>query len=139
MGFVFRAVIGLHRALYRATGGRIGGRRGTVPILLLTTVGRKTRKRRTVPLQYLAQAEALVVVASNGGRPKHPAWFLNLHADPSVEVEIGRKHSAMRAREATLDERTLLWPQVVELWSGYDDYQRNTSREIPLVILEGTR
>jgi len=139
MGFAFRFVIGLHRALYRASGGRIGGRRGTVPILLLTTVGRKTRKKRTVPLQYLAQAEALVVVASNGGRPKHPAWFLNLRAEPSVEVEVGREHTAMRARAATPEERKLLWPQVVEFWSGYDDYQRNTSREIPLVILEGTR
>ncbi len=136
---VARVGLWLHRTLYRASGGRIGGRRGNVPILLLTTIGRKTGKRRTVPLQYLAQGETLIVVASNGGSPKHPGWFLNLQAQPRVEVQIGREHTTVHAHQATAEERENLWPKVVELSSGYDDYQRRTTREIPLVILESTQ
>jgi F420H(2)-dependent quinone reductase len=134
--FVLRLAMWLHKTLYRASGGRIGGRRGAVPILLLTTTGRRTGKRRTVPLQYLADGETLVVVASNGGRPANPSWFHNLRAQSRVEVEIGRERRAMQAREATAEERGRLWPAVVGLWSGYADYQRGTAREIPLVILE---
>jgi F420H(2)-dependent quinone reductase len=134
---VFRAFIGLHRTLYRASGGRIGGGRA-VPILLLTTVGRKTGKRRTVPVQYLAEGETLVVVASNGGKSTHPAWFLNLRAEPRVEVETGRVRTVMHAREATAEERERLWPPLVELWPTYDKYQRGTTRELPVVILEGS-
>ena len=137
--YLLRFAMWLHRSLYRASGGRIGGKRGNVPILLLTTRGRKTGKRRTVPLQYLAQAETLVVVASNGGRPKHPGWLFNLRAEPRVDVEIGRERTLMHARQATAEERENLWPKVVELSSGYDEYQRRTEREIPLVILEGPR
>lgn len=129
----------LHRTIYRVSGGRVGGRRGSVPILLLTTVGRVTGKQRTVPLQYLADGESLVVVASNGGRPRHPGWFFNLRAEPRVEVEIGRERRAMHAREATEQEREHLWPKVVELWSGYDKYQRGTTRRIPLVILNAAQ
>lgn len=135
---VFRAFIGLHRTLYRASGGRIGGGRKNVPILLLTTSGRKTGKRRTVPVQYLAEGETHVVVASNGGRPTHPAWFLNLRAEPRVEVEIGRVRTVMHAREATAEERERLWPLLVEFWPTYDKYQRGTTRELPIVILEGS-
>ncbi len=137
--YLLRFAMWLHRSLYRASGGRIGGKRGTVPILLLTTTGRVTGKRRTVPLQYLAGEQMLVVVASNGGRPRHPGWFFNLRAEPRVEVQIGREHTVMHARQATEEERERLWPKVVELSSGYDDYQRRTEREIPLVILEGPR
>jgi deazaflavin-dependent oxidoreductase (nitroreductase family) len=110
-----------------------------VPILLLTTSGRKTGKRRTVPLQYLAQGETLIVVASNGGSPKHPGWFFNLQAQPRAEVQIGREHTTVQAHQATAEERENLWPKVVELSSGYDDYQRHTTREIPLVILDRTQ
>jgi F420H(2)-dependent quinone reductase len=126
----------LHRTLYRASGGRIGGRRGTVPILLLTTTGRRTGKQRAVPLQYLADGEMLVVVASNGGRAANPGWFHNLRAHSRVEVEVGSDRRTMRARPASAEERARLWPKLVELWSGYADYQRRTEREIPLVILK---
>ena len=135
MSALARAAIWLHRTLYRLSGGRVGGRRGTVPILLLTTIGRKTGRRRTVPLQYLADGDLLVVVASNGGRDSHPAWLLNLRAEPRVEVRRGRERQTMRAEEATGAERELLWPRMVELWPGYDDYRRRTSRELSLVIL----
>jgi deazaflavin-dependent oxidoreductase (nitroreductase family) len=136
---VFRLGLWLHRTLYRASSGRVGGRRGNVPILLLTTIGRKTGKRRTVPLQYLDQGETLVVVASNGGKPNHPGWFFNLQAQPRVEVQVGRERRTGHAHQATVEEREQLWPKVVELWSGYDEYQRRTEREIPLVILEGSQ
>ncbi|HWQ23909.1 MAG TPA: nitroreductase/quinone reductase family protein [Gaiellaceae bacterium] len=139
MTALLRLAMWLHRTLYRASGGRIGDRRGAVPILLLTTVGRVTGKRRTVPVQYLDQGERLAVVASNGGRPRHPGWFFNLRAEPRVEVEIGRERTAMHARVATEEERERLWPKVVELWSGYEEYQRGTTRRIPLVILESSR
>jgi deazaflavin-dependent oxidoreductase (nitroreductase family) len=139
MTTLLRFAMWLHRSLYRASGGRIGGRRGNVPILLLTTSGRKTGKRRTVPLQYLAQGETLIVVASNGGSPKHPGWFFNLQAQPRAEVQIGREHTTVQAHQATAEERENLWPKVVELSSGYDDYQRHTTREIPLVILDRTQ
>lgn len=139
MTALLRFAMWLHRSLYRASGGRIGGRRGNVPILLLTTSGRKTGKRRTVPLQYLAQGETLIVVASNGGSPKHPGWFFNLQAQPRAEVHIGREHRTVQAHQATAEERENLWPKVVELSSGYGDYQRRTTREIPLMILESTQ
>jgi deazaflavin-dependent oxidoreductase (nitroreductase family) len=133
---LFRLALWLHRTLYRLSGGKIGGRRGNVPILLLTTTGRKTGKRRTVPLQYLAEGDALVVIASNGGRPNHPGWFFNLEAQPRAEAQVGRDHWVVNARRATAEERERLWPKVVELWRGYDEYQRRIEREIPLVILQ---
>jgi deazaflavin-dependent oxidoreductase (nitroreductase family) len=135
MNALARAAIRLHAALYRLSGGKIGGRRGTVPILLLTTAGRRSGRRRTVPLQYLAEGGALVVVASNGGRDHHPGWLHNLRAQPRVEVRRGRETQTMRAEEVTSAEREQLWPRVVELWRGYDEYRARTRREIPLVIL----
>jgi deazaflavin-dependent oxidoreductase (nitroreductase family) len=125
-----------NRVLYRLSGGKVGGTMKGAPILLLTTKGRKSGKPRTMPLLYLRDDGRLVVVASSGGSPGHPAWFLNLRDDPSVEVEIGRNRERRRARVATAEERAPLWPRVVELYQGYDSYQRKTTREIPLVILE---
>ena len=125
-----------NRVLYRRTGGRVGGTMKGAPVLLLTTKGRKSGKPRTMPLLYLRDDGRLVVVASSGGSPGHPAWFLNLRDDPSVEVELGRNRERRRARVATAEERARLWPRAVELYQGYDSYQRKTTREIPLVVLE---
>jgi len=88
------------------------------------------------PLLYLRDGENLVVVASKGGAPKHPVWFLNLEANPDVEAEVGRTRARRRARRATPEERERLWPKVVEMYGSYADYQTKTAREIPLVILE---
>src|SRR5919204_2750892 len=103
----------LNRVLYRASGGKLGATLKGAPILLLTTTGRKSGKPRTMPLLYLEDDGRLVVVASSGGSPGHPAWFLNLRDNPEVEVEIGRKRERRRARVAAPEERERLWPRVV--------------------------
>jgi deazaflavin-dependent oxidoreductase (nitroreductase family) len=133
---IFKVTGAIHVALYRLTGGRIGGRVYGAPVLLLTARGRKTGKARTTPLLYLQDGDRLVVVASKGGAPRHPAWFLNLAANPEVTVERGRERLAMRAREADDEERARYWPQVVAMYPGYEKYQQKTSRRIPLVVLE---
>jgi len=133
---VLRRVMAGHALVYRLTGGLIGHRMpGAPPTLLLEHVGAKSGTRRTSPLTYLADGDDVVLVASKGGYPKHPAWFHNLRAHPATTVQIGREHRAVHARVATPEERERLWPKVVELYSGYADYQRRTEREIPLVVL----
>ena len=125
-----------HAIVYRASGGRIGQRLpGLPPILLLDHVGRKSRKQRTTPLVYMPDGDNLVVVASKGGYPEHPAWLLNLRASPDTEVQIGSKRMRMHAWEADADERRRLWPMAIEHNPHWGAYQRRTSREIPIVIL----
>lgn len=132
-----RVLSALHRAVYVASGGRVGGRIAGMPVLLLTTEGRRTGRRRTVPLTYFEEGGAIVLVASYGGRPHNPAWFENLVSAEEGEVTIGRERRRLRARRATEDERRRLWPRVVATYSGYAAYQAKTSREIPLAVLEG--
>jgi deazaflavin-dependent oxidoreductase (nitroreductase family) len=107
-----------------------------MPVLLLTTVGRRTGKRRTSPLTYFEEDGAIVLVASYGGRPRNPDWFENLVANPKVDVRIGNDVRRMKARRATEDERVRLWPRIVETYDGYAKYQAKTDREIPLALLE---
>jgi F420H(2)-dependent quinone reductase len=126
----------MNRVLYRWSGGKIGGSVRGVPVLLLTTTGRRSGKRRAMPLLYMQDGDALVVVASEGGAPRNPAWLLNLQADPSVDVEIGRTRERRRAREATQEERGRLWPLLVQLYPPYESYQRKTARTLPIVLLE---
>ena len=113
----------MHRFWYRVSGGRIGGNVGKAPVLLLTTTGRKTGKRRhdarAVPA---ADDDCLVVVASNAGDTKNPAWWTNLKANPDGHVLIRNESYAITARLATADERTRLWPRLVEMYPTYDDY-----------------
>ena len=126
-----------HTAIFRLTGGRIGGRMVGGPILLLHHVGAKSGKKRISPLLYLPDGERVVIVASKGGYTKHPGWFHNLKANPDTVVELPREGQvAVRARQASPAEREELWPRVVDLYKGYATYQRSTSREIPLVILD---
>jgi deazaflavin-dependent oxidoreductase (nitroreductase family) len=129
--------MGVHTAIYRATGGRIGHRMPGLPQnLLLEHVGARTGARRTSPLLYLEDGPNVVIVASKGGHPRHPAWYHNVRAHPEVTVQIGSERRPVRARVATPEERTRLWPRAVELYSSYADYQARTDREIPIVILE---
>ena len=100
----------LHRVLYRITGGLIGRRLVDNDILLLTTRGRATGREHTVPLLYLRDGERLVVIASYGGRDRHPEWYLNLVDEPSVTAQTGRNRSSYQARTATEDERERWWP-----------------------------
>jgi deazaflavin-dependent oxidoreductase (nitroreductase family) len=126
----------LNTWVYRISGGRIGGRflRGA-PVMLLTTIGRKSGRPRTVPLLYLRHGEDVVIVASKGGMSHHPLWYRNLKAKPEVEIEIGTERTAMRARTATVDEKAALWPSLVAVYRDFDDYQARTERNIPVVIL----
>jgi deazaflavin-dependent oxidoreductase (nitroreductase family) len=103
--------------------------------MLLTTTGRKSGKQHTVPVLYLADGDSLVVVGSYGGDDRTPAWFLNLLANPDVEVERGADKVAMTATPASPEERARLWPQLVAMYKSYDSYQKKTTREIPVAIL----
>ena len=133
-----KALSAIHRGIYSASGGRVGKRIAGMPVLLLTTKGRTTGRRRTSPLTYFEEGGAIVLVASYGGRPHNPDWFENLIAAGEGEVTIGREHRHMRARRATSDERTRLWPHIVETYDGYGKYQAKTAREIPLALLEAS-
>ena len=109
---------------------------GLVPSLLLTTTGRKSGKRTTMPLFYGETPKGYVVIGSKGGSDMHPAWHLNLLAEPRAEVQVGEHHYSVRARVASGEERTRLWEQMVSIYPPYTKYQQATSREIPVVVLE---
>ena len=133
-----RRAMGAHTWLYRATGGRVGH---SIPgvagkILLLDHVGAKSGKLRTAPLLYVDDGKDLVIVASKGGFPKHPAWFHNLVANPDTVVQVGNERRPVHARVATPEERDRLWRLAVAGYHGYEDYRVRTDREIPLVVLE---
>jgi F420H(2)-dependent quinone reductase len=126
----------LNVPLYRATGGRIGGRVNRAPVLLLTTTGRKSGQKRTAPVVYLRDGENVVVINTNAGNARVPAWSLNLEANPEAEVEVGRKRYPVRARIAEGDERTDLWRKHNEQYAGFDDYQTKLDRKASVVVLE---
>ena len=130
-----RVFTGMHAFFYRLSGGKLGGRIAKSPVLLLNTTGRKTGEPRTTPLLYLKDGDNLILVASDGGALKHPAWWLNLLAKPAAEVEIGRKKLKVNAKQADAEERARLWPLLVDMYGGYAEYQKKTTREIPVVIL----
>ncbi len=136
---VLRRGAGVHTFLYRRTGGRLGR---TIPgvggkMLLLDHVGAKSGTKRTSPLLYFPDGDDVVIVASKGGHPKHPAWYYNLKANPDTEVQVGSERRRVHARVATAAERERLWPRAVKAYHGYEDYAvHSKGREIPLVILE---
>jgi deazaflavin-dependent oxidoreductase (nitroreductase family) len=134
----FQLMNGIHRGMLKLSGGRVGGRLGSMLVLELTTIGRKSGRPRTVMLTSpLQEGDALVVVASRGGDDHHPAWFQNLREHPEVTVTIvGKPKQAMRARMANSDERARLWPAITANAANYAGYQRRTDREIPVVLLE---
>ncbi|HEX8745309.1 MAG TPA: nitroreductase family deazaflavin-dependent oxidoreductase [Thermoleophilaceae bacterium] len=137
---LLRRAMGGHTAVYRATKGVIGHRiPGVGPMLLLDHVGAKSGKKRTSPLLYVRDGDDLVIVASKGGHPKHPAWFHNLRANPDTEVQVGSERRRVHARVADEEERERLWPKAVATYGGYHGYQQRTGRKIPLVILERRR
>jgi len=133
---VFGAMTRVNVVLYRATGGKVGGRMGKAPILLLHHVGRKSGQARLTPLIYVPDGERVAVIASKGGMPKNPAWFHNLMAAGEAEIEIGRERRRVRPRVAEGDERVDLWRRAVALYGSYESYQRQTDRQIPVVVLE---
>jgi deazaflavin-dependent oxidoreductase (nitroreductase family) len=133
-----KAMNTFHRTVLKATGGHLGWQAARMPVIELTTTGRKSGRRHSVMLTSPVQDGAtIVVVASRGGDDAHPAWFLNLRSDPHVEVSLqGKPKAPMRARVATPEERAQLWPRVIADHRNYASYQTKTSREIPLVLLE---
>jgi deazaflavin-dependent oxidoreductase (nitroreductase family) len=134
---LLRRVTKGHTTAYRLTGGVVGHRvPGLPPMLLLDHVGAKSGQRRTSPLVYTREGNQLVLVASKGGHPKHPAWFHNLKANPDTIVQVGSQRWTVHARVARAEERGRLWPKVVETYGGFAEYQERTEREIPLVVLE---
>ncbi len=132
---VMKAMSGINLFWYRLTGGVIGGSFGGRPILLLTTTGRKSGRPRMTPLQYMEDGGNMVVVASNGGNPWHPAWWLNLERNPDAEVQVRNEKRRVKAEKAEGEERERLWQLVVEMYSGYEGYQKTANREIPVVVL----
>jgi deazaflavin-dependent oxidoreductase (nitroreductase family) len=127
----------VHRTAMTVTGGRWGWTFGSMPVIELTTTGRTSGQPRSVMLTSPVQeGETMVIVASRGGDDRHPAWFLNLRANPEVQVTTKAGTTTMRARVATDDERARLWPQVTAAYRGYAQYQTKTEREIPLVLLD---
>ena len=120
---------------YRLTGGAIGGSFAGRPILLLTTTGRRSGRPRTTPLQYFEDGGNMIVIASNGGNPRHPVWWLNLERNPEAEVQVRSDKRQVTAESAEGEERERLWEAAVATYSGYADYQKTANREIPVVVL----
>lgn len=131
-----KAVGKLNVPVYRATKGRLFGRLASSPVLLLTTTGRRSGAPRTVPVLYMRDGERLVVIGSNAGNRRAPAWALNLQAHPDVEVELGGQRLAVRASVAAGTERAELWRRFNKQYSGFDYYEARTSRDIRLFVLE---
>jgi F420H(2)-dependent quinone reductase len=123
-----------HVSLYRLTGGVIGGKMGSRPLLLLTTVGRKSGKERVTPLLYLTDSNRYLLAASANGADNHPQWYLNLLAHPQVSVQIGKQTIPVTAQTASAEERPRLWALFTR-FSNFAGYEHKTSREIPVVIL----
>ncbi len=128
----------MHRFLYRVTAGRLGVRSGSTQFLLLTTIGRKSGRRRVTPLLYVEDAGRWVIIGSNAGDHRHPAWWVNLQSHPNAEVQIGAAHFAVRAQRATAEEAERLWPVFIASYKYYTNYRQRTSRTIPIVFLRTT-
>lgn len=134
---VTQHVVGLHSKIYRLTGGKIGHRvPGMARMLLLDHTGARTGAERTTPLVYAEDGPNLLIIASKGGYPKHPAWYHNLVANPDTTVQVGAERRPVHARVARPDERDRLWKVAVAVYSGFDDYQARAARQIPVVVLE---
>ena len=133
-----RRFMGVHTLVYKATHGRVGHTAPGFPtMLLLDHVGAKSGKKRTSPLLYFKDGEDLVIVASKGGFPQHPAWYHNLMANPDVEVQVGSEHRAVHARVVSdPEERERLWAKAMRMYGPYADYRARAGREIPIVVLE---
>jgi deazaflavin-dependent oxidoreductase (nitroreductase family) len=126
----------VHRFLYRISNGRIGARTGGMDVLLLETVGRKTGQLRSTPLLYVRDGANWVVVASNAGDDRHPAWWLNLQSRPDARIQVGDQRHPIRARRSSGEEDERLWPRLVAAYRWYDAYRERTQRDIPIVVLE---
>jgi deazaflavin-dependent oxidoreductase (nitroreductase family) len=135
VNLLLKLYVKAHVLLYRVSRGRRGATLSGQPVILLTTRGRKTGKRRTVPLATYVENNRMYVMASLAGAPNHPAWFLNLQSNPDVEVQHGASQLSVRARVVSSEEREYLWPRIAAIMPDYDKYQAKTTRVIPVVEL----
>lgn len=142
MSHAFKDTVGrvgnvIHRNVFLRTNGRLLGKMFGMPVVMLTTVGRKSgKKRNTMLTAPIVDGDKVVLVASWGGDDRHPTWYLNLRDTPDVEARYSGKHLRMKARTASVEEKADLWPRVISSYKGYGGYQTKTKRDIPLVILE---
>jgi len=132
---LFKLFKNIQIAVFRWTNGRSMSSMNGMPLLLLTTVGRKTGHPRTTPVMYIRDGDDYVITASNGGSDKHPAWFYNLQASPQAQIEVPGKHLKVSASVVTPTEREQLWPQLVAQAPFFDNYQKSTTRLIPMIRL----
>jgi deazaflavin-dependent oxidoreductase (nitroreductase family) len=132
---MLKAMVAVMVFLYRLTGGAIGGKIQSLPVLLLTTTGRKSEKTRTVPVGFLRDGSNYVIIASYAGLLQNPAWYLNLKHRPEVTIQVKRQKMQVKAETANPEKRRELWTRLMEVAPGYANYQKRTSREIPVVIL----
>lgn len=137
--FLFKLITTIHVFVYRLTRGKFGSEMRGFRVLLLTTTGRKTGKKRTTPLGYFEHDHSYVIIGSNAGSDAHPAWFHNLKSQPHATIQVKDRRLEVTAETAKPDERTQLWTRLVEVAPGYADYAKQTNREIPLVILRPAR
>jgi deazaflavin-dependent oxidoreductase (nitroreductase family) len=135
-GFFIKWMSRVNTWMYRVSRGKWGGTFQKRPVALLTTTGRKTGQPRVSPLLYLREGDRVILVASQGGRDKHPLWYLNLKANPKVSVQIKDEVLQLQARDATPEEREQYWPKLVAMYPSFDDYQSWTDRVIPVVICD---
>jgi len=133
---VWQAFTQGHVHAYRLSGGRVGRNYHGAPVLLLDHVGRKSGKKHTSPLIYARDGDDLVIVASKGGSRKDPLWWLNLRDHPETTVQVGSEKRHVAARQASTEEKARLWPVVCDVYAPYDEYQRKTERDIPVIVLE---
>jgi deazaflavin-dependent oxidoreductase (nitroreductase family) len=133
----YKVGTGIHRVIFNVSKGRIFGKAFGMPLIELVTIGRRSGKARSTMLSVpIIDGDRLVLVASFGGDERHPAWYLNLRANPEVRVTIAGSTRTMIARNATEEERVELWPQITSAYEGYARYQKRTKRQIPVLILE---
>ncbi len=131
-----RAMGAANTWIFRASSGRLGNKfTNGAPVLLLTTTGARSGQQRTTPLIYLKDGDDVVLVASQGGMSKSPAWYHNLVKTPDCEVQVGSEVRPMRARRASDEEKAALWPKLLDVYPDYDDYQKRTTRNIPVMVL----
>ncbi|MBT4521311.1 MAG: nitroreductase family deazaflavin-dependent oxidoreductase [Halieaceae bacterium] len=126
----------VHKAVYKLSDGRMGARMGWIDVALVETTGRKTGKKRTIPIACYPHKDSIAVSASNSGSDRHPAWYLNMMANPSVSVRLGKERFSAHAEVVPDAERVALWQQIVDNNKHQGEYLQRTSRKIPLVWLK---
>ena len=131
---IIRFFTALNVLVYRLSGGKLMNRLEGAPICLVTMTGRKSGKKKTIALMYTPHGQEVLLVASLGGAPQHPVWYYNLKAQPQIEIQAGRVRRKMVAREASAEEKRLLWPVVVASYPSFAAYQQRTTRAIPLFV-----